>query len=80
MDSTTRIRKEEEIMSNCTGCDQKDGCVSVHASINEMHGRTREMGVDTVFDRYQRQQPQCGFGMQYAGNLSLNPVPATADS
>jgi len=22
------------------------------------------MGVDTVFDRYQRQQPQCGFGMQ----------------
>jgi carbon-monoxide dehydrogenase catalytic subunit len=29
-----------------------------------MQDRASAMGVDTVFDRYQLQQPQCGFGMQ----------------
>ena len=23
---------------------------------------TKEMGIDTVWDRYEKQQPQCGFG------------------
>lgn len=50
-------------MSNCTGCAYPE-CVSIHESINQMQKRTRELGVDTVFDRYQLQQPQCGFGMQ----------------
>ena len=50
-------------MSNCTECTYPE-CVSIHESINQMQKRTKELGVDTVFDRYQLQQPQCGFGMQ----------------
>ncbi|MDA8334566.1 MAG: anaerobic carbon-monoxide dehydrogenase catalytic subunit [Peptococcaceae bacterium] len=51
-------------MSNCGNCERTGTCVSVHGSINEMQDRASAMGVDTVFDRYQLQQPQCGFGMQ----------------
>lgn len=28
-----------------------------------MYTRTRGMGLETIFDRYEAQQPQCGFGM-----------------
>lgn len=52
-------------MSNCQTCSSAAQCgVSAHASVNQMHERTKELGVTTVFDRYQQQQPQCGFGMQ----------------
>ncbi|WP_170270170.1 anaerobic carbon-monoxide dehydrogenase catalytic subunit [Heliorestis acidaminivorans] len=37
---------------------------SAHASTNQMLERTRDMGLKTIFDRYDAQQPQCGFGMQ----------------
>lgn len=37
---------------------------SVHRSTNEMYDRTTEMGIDSVFSRYQAQQPQCNFGIQ----------------
>ncbi len=45
-------------MKNC------DSCYSAHSSTNEMYDYTREMGVTTIFDRWEDQQPQCGFGMQ----------------
>lgn len=41
-----------------------DGKVSAHTSTNAMYGRAKELGLDTIFDRHQAQQPQCGFGMQ----------------
>lgn len=44
-------------------CTQHEVCPSAHLSVQEMYSRTREMGLDTIFDRYQAQQPQCGFGM-----------------
>lgn len=46
-------------MSNCSNCN-----VSCHKSTNEMYARTKGMNISTIFDRYQDQQPQCGFGMQ----------------
>ena len=51
-------------MGNCQTCPSADKCYSAHASVNDMQERLQEMGVDTVFDRYKQQQPQCGFGMQ----------------
>lgn len=52
-------------MNNCQTCPSANSCgASAHASVNQMHERTKELGVTTVFDRYQQQQPQCGFGMQ----------------
>lgn len=52
-------------MSKCQSCPSATSCgASAHASVNQMHERTKELGVTTVFDRYQQQQPQCGFGMQ----------------
>lgn len=51
-------------MSNeCATCTQHEVCPSAHQSIQEMYTHTREMGLETIFDRYQAQQPQCGFGM-----------------
>ncbi|HHX73960.1 MAG TPA: hypothetical protein GX699_03555 [Firmicutes bacterium] len=50
-------------MSNCELCPSASTCVSAHASINQMYERTQKMGLKTIFDRYQEQQPQCGFGM-----------------
>ncbi|MCL6477093.1 MAG: anaerobic carbon-monoxide dehydrogenase catalytic subunit [Peptococcaceae bacterium] len=46
-------------MSVCSSCN-----VSCHKSTNEMYARTKGMNISTIFDRYQDQQPQCGFGMQ----------------
>lgn len=46
-------------MSNCQDCNY-----SAHKSTNEMYARTTKLGISTIFDRYQAQQPQCGFGMQ----------------
>lgn len=37
---------------------------SAHPGTNEMYKRSRELGLETIFDRYEDQQPQCGFGMQ----------------
>ncbi len=51
-------------MSNCQNCSDAALCVSAHKSTNEMYARTKEMNIPTIFDRYQDQQPQCGFGMQ----------------
>lgn len=51
-------------MSNCQTCDAAAFCGSAHRSTNEMYLRAREMGLETIFDRYEKQQPQCGFGMQ----------------
>ncbi len=51
-------------MSNCKSCSAAPTCISAHASINQMHDRTQSLGIDTCFDRYEAQQPQCGFGMQ----------------
>ncbi len=51
-------------MGNCQTCPSADKCYSAHASVTDMQERLQEMGVDTVFDRYKQQQPQCGFGMQ----------------
>lgn len=39
-------------------------CYSAHGSTNEMYDHTKRMGVETIFDRWEAQQPQCGFGMQ----------------
>jgi carbon-monoxide dehydrogenase catalytic subunit len=38
--------------------------VSRHDSTNELYKRTKDKGIETVWDRYKNQQPQCGFGMQ----------------
>lgn len=38
--------------------------VSRHDSTNELYKRTSDKGIETVWDRYKKQQPQCGFGMQ----------------
>lgn len=51
-------------MSNCQSCASMDSCYSAHKSTNEMYDYTKEMGVDTIFDRWEAQQPQCGYGMQ----------------
>ncbi|MEW6663513.1 MAG: anaerobic carbon-monoxide dehydrogenase catalytic subunit [Bacillota bacterium] len=51
-------------MSNCQSCSAAATCVSAHQSVNTMYQRTKNMGLSTIFDRYQAQQPQCGFGMQ----------------
>ncbi|HEX3048013.1 MAG TPA: anaerobic carbon-monoxide dehydrogenase catalytic subunit [Bacillota bacterium] len=49
-------------MANCYGdCTT---CTSSHESIQAMHLRTKTLGIETTFDRYQRQLPQCGFGME----------------
>ncbi len=45
--------------NNCGDCN-----LSAHKSTNEMYARTTKMGIPTIFDRYEDQQPQCGFGMQ----------------
>lgn len=45
--------------SNCGDCN-----LSAHKSTNEMYARTTKMGIPTIFDRWEDQQPQCGFGMQ----------------
>ncbi|MHB0977647.1 MAG: anaerobic carbon-monoxide dehydrogenase catalytic subunit [Candidatus Aquicultorales bacterium] len=37
---------------------------SIHNSTVEMYERSRDKGIDNVFDRYQAQQPQCSFGIQ----------------
>ncbi|HEY9062970.1 MAG TPA: anaerobic carbon-monoxide dehydrogenase catalytic subunit [Pseudobacteroides sp.] len=49
-------------MTQCIGDCRT--CTSSHASIQEMHIRTKELGIKTTFDRYQDQLPQCGFGME----------------
>ncbi len=49
--------------TECVTCTQSEVCTSAHPSIQEMYSRTHDMGLDTIFDRYQAQQPQCGFGM-----------------
>jgi anaerobic carbon-monoxide dehydrogenase catalytic subunit len=49
-------------MTDCIGDCRT--CTSSHASIQEMHVRTKELGIKTTFDRYQDQLPQCGFGME----------------
>ncbi|TDA70535.1 MAG: anaerobic carbon-monoxide dehydrogenase catalytic subunit [Clostridia bacterium] len=51
-------------MTSCSACSAQGTCVSAHRSTNEMYDRTRAMGLATIFDRYEAQQPQCGFGMQ----------------
>ncbi len=51
-------------MNNCKICFSAEKCHSAYQSTNEMYDYTREMGMTTIFDRYQAQQPQCGFGMQ----------------
>ncbi|MHB1127529.1 MAG: anaerobic carbon-monoxide dehydrogenase catalytic subunit [Bacillota bacterium] len=51
-------------MSNCQSCSAAGTCVSAHKSTNEMYDRTKALGLSTIFDRWQDQQPQCGFGMQ----------------
>ena len=48
-------------MSECSACI---GRPSAHSSINRMYQHTRDLGITTVFDRWEDQQPQCGFGMQ----------------
>ena len=45
--------------NNCGDCN-----LSAHKSTNEMYARTTKMGIPTIFDRWEDQQPQCGFGMQ----------------
>ena len=50
-------------MNNCHPCDAAAPCRSAHESINQMYQRTTEMGLKTIFDRHEEQQPQCGFGM-----------------
>lgn len=51
-------------MSHCQSCPSASACYSAHQSTNEMYQRTKDMGIETIFDRYEKQQPQCGFGMQ----------------
>ncbi|HHW10421.1 MAG TPA: anaerobic carbon-monoxide dehydrogenase catalytic subunit [Firmicutes bacterium] len=51
-------------MSICRTCHAVDRCPSAHRSTNEMYEYCRSQGIPTIFDRYQSQQPQCGFGMQ----------------
>lgn len=49
-------------MPNCYGdCTT---CTSVHQSVQEMYKRTKTLGIDTTFDRYRHQLPQCGFGTE----------------
>jgi carbon-monoxide dehydrogenase catalytic subunit len=49
-------------MPNCFGdCTT---CTSTHASVQEMYLRTKELEIETTFDRYRRQLPQCGFGTE----------------
>ncbi len=49
-------------MPNCYGdCTT---CTSSHASIQEMYLQTKELGIETTFDRYRNQLPQCGFGTE----------------
>ncbi|MBS4021543.1 MAG: anaerobic carbon-monoxide dehydrogenase catalytic subunit [Dethiobacter sp.] len=50
-------------MKDCQSCSSATGCYSAHDSINEMYERTTDMGLRTIFDRHEDQQPQCGFGM-----------------
>lgn len=40
---------------SCTKC-------SIDPAVQDMLERTAELGIDTVFDRFEQQQPQCGFG------------------
>ncbi len=51
-------------MSNCQACTSSASCYSAHKSTNEMYDYTQKMGLETIFDRWEAQQPQCGFGMQ----------------
>ncbi|GFN22148.1 anaerobic carbon-monoxide dehydrogenase catalytic subunit [Thermanaeromonas sp. C210] len=51
-------------MDACTTCLSSSVCYSAHKSTNEMYERTKRMGIPTIFDRWETQQPQCGFGMQ----------------
>ncbi len=50
-------------MNICHTCASSP-CYSAHKSTNEMYERTRNLGITTVFDRWEAQQPQCGFGLQ----------------
>ncbi|MEW6245021.1 MAG: anaerobic carbon-monoxide dehydrogenase catalytic subunit [Bacillota bacterium] len=50
-------------MNVCHTCTSAS-CYSAHKSTNEMYERTRNLGITTVFDRWEAQQPQCGFGLQ----------------
>lgn len=38
--------------------------IAQQRSTGEMYNRVRSLGIDSFFDRYQAQQPQCGFGLQ----------------
>lgn len=51
-------------MGNCDTCSSAANCYSAHKSTNEMYERSKQMGIPTIFDRWEAQQPQCGFGMQ----------------
>lgn len=51
-------------MTACSTCTSSPFCYSAHKSTNEMYERTKKMGITTIFDRWEAQQPQCGFGMQ----------------
>ncbi len=51
-------------MSSCQTCPSSDTCYSAHNSTNDMYERTTKLGIPTIFDRWEAQQPQCGFGMQ----------------
>lgn len=51
-------------MTACSSCSAQGTCVSAHRSTNEMYDRTRALGITTIFDRWEAQQPQCGFGIQ----------------
>lgn len=51
------------MQGNCSTCTEEALCRSAHKSTNEMYERTQNMGLTTIFDRYDSQQPQCGFGM-----------------
>lgn len=51
-------------MTDCQTCTSSQFCYSAHKSTNEMYALTREKGITTIFDRWEAQQPQCGFGMQ----------------
>lgn len=42
--------------------ENRSETVSQHASTREMYEWTKRQGLETVFDRYEAQQPQCAFG------------------
>ncbi|GAW28677.1 anaerobic carbon-monoxide dehydrogenase catalytic subunit [Carboxydocella sp. ULO1] len=46
----------------CASCAAADSCYSAHESVNQLQERMNQLGLPSVFDRYQAQQPQCDFG------------------